>query len=720
MPGYNGAVAPRVTAVALALAAAALAGCAHTPPSPDAQEVDELTLEGARQLPPAAVKEHIVTSESSWWPSWVPLLGRVGWFEPTTWQADLRRITRYYEAHGYYQARVLEEQVLPAQRAGHVKLLVRLREGDPARVASLAIGGLDGLTPEQRATVLDKLPLKVGDIFLEDAWARTRSLLAARLRELGYAEAVLKAEAVVDAEAARVDATVEVTAGLRYRFGKVLVATDAAPQVPPRIIAEVASPDVKPGDWFSEAALAEAQARVYQMGVFGAVKVNRGAPDPERGTVPVVIDVREAPFHGVRLGAGFAGDLIRNEVRVVGEYTNRNLGLARLFDRTSLLDRLTLKAKLGWAVVPDVVTAIRCAAGSTQVTGCSSVKQGPIARLFAEYEVPRIFNQRTLGLRSSVDLSRALDNAYDYFGGEAKLGLDWRPRLELIISPSVNFDAFFLSSPVGVGSTAPTAAIGCPQLPAACLVGYVGLRVEYDRRDQRLEPRQGYYLALDLQGGLSQVRALVPYARAVPEARGYLSFGPEKNVTVAGKLKLGTLLAPGNETSIVSRFFSGGSDMRGFSTRRLSPMVAVAGKDPAGAPDYAHGQALSVGGSGLAEASLEVRWNLSETWVLAVFNDWGLVTSEPLGLAPDFFSNLYAAVGLGVRYRTPLGPIRLDLAYRLPLGRPQSVTQASDAAPPVQVTPNGGCFFGLGKSDAPYAGSPENLCAFHLSVGEAF
>lgn len=711
----------RVTAVAAALAASALIGCAHTPPSPDAQEVDELTLEGVKQLAPEAVKAHIVTSESSWWPSWVPLLGRLGWFEPTTWQADLRRIARYYEAHGYYQARVLEEQVLPSTRAGHVKLLVRLREGDPARVASLRIGGLEDLAPEHRAKALDALPLRVGDVFLEDAWERARSQLAARLRELGYAEVTVVAEAVVDADAAKVDATVDVTPGQRYRFGKILVATDAAPQVPPRLISDIAAPDVKPGDWYSESALAEAQARVYQMGVFGAVKVNRGAPDPERGTVPVVIDVREAPFHGVRLGFGAAGDLMHDEVHLVGEYTNRNLGLAHLFDRTSLLDRLTLRAKLGWAVVPDVVTAVSCAAGSSQATGCSSVKTGPIARLLAQYEVPRIFNQRTLGLRTSLDLSRALDSAYDYFGGEAKLGLDWRPRLDLLVSPSVNFDAFFLSSPVGFDARAPTGAIGCPTLPAACLVGYLGLRVELDHRDQRLEPRQGYYLALDLQGGVSQLNQLapelVPYARVAPEVRGYLSFGAEKRVTVAGKLRLGTLLAPGNQTSIMTRFFSGGSDMRGFSTRRLSPMVAVPSTDARGRTT---GLALAIGGSGLAEASLEVRWAVTDEWVLALFNDWGLVTTEPLGLAPAFFSNLYTAVGLGVRYRTPVGPIRLDLAYRLPLGRPQAVTYPGDypaAAPAVE--PNGGCFF-IGKAALPAGGSPENMCSLHLSVGEAF
>ena len=55
------------------------------------------------------------------------------------------------------------------------------------------------------------------------------------------------------------------------------------------------------------------QGFVFQLGVFGAVKVNRGAPDRDAGTVPVVVDVREAPFHTVRLGGGIGIDALRHE-----------------------------------------------------------------------------------------------------------------------------------------------------------------------------------------------------------------------------------------------------------------------------------------------------------------------------------------------------------------------------------------------------------------------
>ena len=108
------------------------AGCVTAPPTPDSAEVDSFDIEGEKRLKEADIKEKIVTGESSWLPPWVPWLGKQEWFDPITWQADLRRIQRFYEAHGFYQARVLED-VVTEVKPRHVKLLVRLREGEPAR-----------------------------------------------------------------------------------------------------------------------------------------------------------------------------------------------------------------------------------------------------------------------------------------------------------------------------------------------------------------------------------------------------------------------------------------------------------------------------------------------------------------------------------------------------------------------------------------------------------
>ena len=693
-------------------------------------EVDTFEIEGDKQVKEADIKEKIVTAQSSWLPAWVPLLGKREWFDPITWQADLRRIQRFYEANGFYQARVLEETVTEV-KPKHVKLLVRLREGEPAKVTSIDVRGLDKVEPDMQASVMVDLPLAVGDIFLEDSWARMKALLNLRLRELGYAEVQVTGEAIVDAEGGRADLGISIRPGQRYRFGKLFVATDSNAQVPAKLIADQASPEFPEGAFFSESAMAAAQARVFQMGVFAGVKVNRGIPDREAGTVPVVVDVKEAPFRSVRIGGGLGGDLIRQEVRGIFEYTDRNLGLSRFFFPNSRLDRLTLKAKLGVAFLPNVVDVIR---------GLATSKYGPTGRLYAEYEVPRMLGLRTLSFQGSLDLLRTLDNTYDYWALEGKLGVIWRPRIDVTVFPSLNFNGFLLQTALELRDTAPANAIGCPQAPDVCWVSFLDLNVELDRRDNRIEAREGYYLSLDAAGGISSALRLRPFFKVTPEARGYLSFGgKEKRLTLAGRVKFGVLLAPENDTPIVVRYFSGGAGMRGFQQRRLSPQIAVPTRDDiAGCPTRARlsgpdacpkeGTTLPIGGAGLFEASLELRWSVSENWVLALFNDWGLVPDRPWGSGQDLSQSLYTALGFGVRYRTALGPIRVDLAYRLPLGGPQQIINPERV--PFRSAP--GCFFGAGSglpfsdpylrspNPADYAGSPDNSCSAHLSIGEAF
>lgn len=709
-------------------------GCATVPVPPDAKEVDSFDIEGEKQLSERDIKEKIVTTTSPWLPTWLPGVEPF-WFDPITWQTDLRRIQRFYEANGYYQARVLED-VITEPKPKHVKLLVRLREGEAARVESLHVVGLEALAAEQQKAATEDLPLQKGDVFLEDSWAKLKALLALRLRELGYAEAAVEGEALVDADAAKVDLTVSVTPGLRYKFGTTFVVPYPNSQLPAKYIAETAQPDLVAGTPFSEDAMAKAQARVLQMGVFAGVRVNRGLPDRKAGTVPIVIDAREGPFHSIRFGGGIGGDLIRQEARAIFEYTNRDLGFSKFISPDSRLDRLTVKAKLGLAFIPNIVEVIRSA---------PLAKWGPTWRLYAQYEVPRVFNQRTVTFQGSADLNRTLDNSYNYDALETKLGLVWRPRTDLSIFPSLNANGFLLYTPLELRETVPSGAVGCPQAPQVCLVGYAQLTSEYDRRDDRLEPKEGFYLALDLAGGFSTTTQTRPFFKVTPEARGYVSLGKEKRVTLALRLKAGSLFAPENDTPIVVRYFSGGANMRGFYQRRLSPQIAVPSfrqdetcKGQLGCPVlpyYTEGTTLPLGGAGLLEGALEVRWHVTENWVLAVFNDWGLVTREPLGAATNFGQSLYTAVGLGVRYRTPLGPIRVDLGLRLPfVGGPQQVSNLSgtDGGDVKQVLSMPGCFLGLGSglpAGAPwqagstpmaYGGSPDNLCSAHLSIGEAF
>ena len=152
-----------------------------------------------KELKEDDVTERIVTNATPWWSRWFPFLGGTEWFDVNTWQADLRRITRVYEARGYYQARVLEDLVTETG-TGAVTLKVKLKEGVPATLRTLDLRGL-GQTPDLEPRLRARVPLKLGDVFLEEGWALTKAGLVSQLHEEGYAEAKVEGEAVVDLDA---------------------------------------------------------------------------------------------------------------------------------------------------------------------------------------------------------------------------------------------------------------------------------------------------------------------------------------------------------------------------------------------------------------------------------------------------------------------------------------------------------------------------------------
>ena len=100
------------------------------------------------------------------------------------WQADLRRIERYYQARGFYQAQVVRHAEEPVG-GNAVKLVAEVHEGEPTRIATVNITGMEALPQEHQRRVKEELPLKQGDIFEEANWEGVKDLLRSRLLRVG-------------------------------------------------------------------------------------------------------------------------------------------------------------------------------------------------------------------------------------------------------------------------------------------------------------------------------------------------------------------------------------------------------------------------------------------------------------------------------------------------------------------------------------------------------
>jgi translocation and assembly module TamA len=675
-----------------------VAGCASRQQQ-GAPIVKELHLTGNQALSDRQIQKKILTSATGWWP-----FAKKRLFDPVAWQADLKRIERLYVARGYYQAEVVSDQVKEKPPDG-VALTAQISEGPPTHIGQVTIEGLEPVPADVRAKVLDELPLVKGKRFTEDDWQAAKDQIDKRLRARGYAKAKVEGRALVDVKTHLAALTLFVTPGLLYRFGEIHVKSDPGARILPVFVWEQVRLAISEGELYNEEALQEAERRLFGMAVFSSARVVAEEPDDATQTVALRVVVREGPFRTLRLGGGVRADQIRNEVRLISEWTNRNfLGGMR---------KLSLRAEAGWAFIPNVYEAYD---GSTT----ADARGGPIGRLRLQFEQPRFLGRPSLREISWVESERTLELTYNSLSNRLHTGVAWQIRSTLQIYPAYHLEADYLDGPPASGAVTSPLTLGCKTTEDHCLVwlSYIEQVFTWDRRNHTLEPKRGFLLSLGLQEGGGPLQGDFTYLRVLPDARAYYSFGPDDDVTLSARVQVGGLwTASGNpeDSAVITRFYAGGAvSMRGFNDRRLSPLLlAPAPNNPAVAIT------VPIGGNGMVEGNFEVRYTVTPSVRLAGFVDFGEVTRGPF--SPGDIPGMLWAVGVGLRYLTPIGPIRVDIARRLPFGNLPGLYQVNPDTgliEPVPYTAAGDCF-GFGGSGQPTPVS-DGSCVLHIAIGEAF
>lgn len=175
------------------------------------------------------------------------------------------------------------------------------------------------------------------------------------------------------------------------------------------------------------------------------------------------------------------------------------------------------------------------------------------------------------------------------------------------------------------------------------LSGQVGI----DRTDSLLDPTKGFRLLARVEPEGSLAGSFSPYGRTQVDASGY--YPVADNIVLAGRVRVGSIIGAARERLAPSRRFyaGGGGSVRGFGYQQLGP------KDPNNDP---------IGGRSLNEAAFEARYRFGNYGIVG-FVDAGQVYR---GSTPDF-SNLRFGAGIGGRFYTNFGPMRLDVAT--PIGR---------------------------------------------------
>jgi translocation and assembly module TamA len=177
-------------------------------------------------------------------------------------------------------------------------------------------------------------------------------------------------------------------------------------------------------------------------------------------------------------------------------------------------------------------------------------------------------------------------------------------------------------------------------------IGALPASLSYDGSNDLLDPTTGYRLALRVSPEASLQSGTFGYARTQIDASLYQPFTP--TVTLAGRVRLGTIIGAGRDSIAPSRRFyaGGGGSVRGYGFQRLGPRDPVF-DDP-------------IGGRSVTEFAIEARIRRGN-WGIVPFLDGGNISTSPL----PKFDNLRFGAGIGVRYHTRFGPIRVDVGTPL-------------------------------------------------------
>jgi outer membrane protein insertion porin family len=517
---------------------------------------------------------------------------------------DLSNLRSFYALEGYYRAHIGPARI--DARDDQLRVSIPIEEGPRRLVESVAI---EGLTQLPAATALAGAALAPGAGFhpfhVDTAIERLQNLLDGR----GYRSAIVAPE-IEWVAPERAAVTLRVLEGEPSRVATVVVRgnsrTDTA--LVRRFL------DLEPGSAISDAALLEAQRALYGLGVFSSVRVRAPVDDGEFVARKVVVEVLEGKSRSVVLGAGWDSED----------------GPRGVFRAASLNLRGTL--------------------ASLQLDALVSDKEQDLRLLFRRpYLGPWRVETRTLAYYEQEQRT-----SYDVLRRGVNLGLTrWFGSLR----PGAYLDYRL------VEETAFASSRDLRREDADARVASLTLTALYDRRDDPVDPTRGWSAYLEIEQAEPTLEADADFGKLFGQLSWIRPLGGGRTLALSargGRLFPRGTPPPGGDAldsvPVSERFYAGGrTSHRAFRRDELGILGETLALDDDGEP-------LPLGGGVLALVNLDARFPLWGELGGVVFVDAGNVWRE----VADFdASELRLGAGVGLRYRLPFGPLRLEIGWKL-------------------------------------------------------
>ncbi|MDX1492549.1 MAG: BamA/TamA family outer membrane protein [Longimicrobiales bacterium] len=582
---------------------------------------------------------------------------------------DRVRLILWYRQRGFPDVQVDTPSVVRTN--GNARVVFSLDEGRPVIADSIVFTGVDGSTFDG---LLDNLPLREGDRLSTIALDATRDSITNRLANRGYAYAEVYRNALRPADDFyNAIVTFDIDPGPLSTYGEISVRGNQNLSVG----TVLRTAQISPGAVYRASEIDEATTRLYGLQIVRSASVRPVRSDTlslaRDSVIGVEIEVAEGDAYRVRAGGGLnTAECLNVEAR----WTSRNfLGGGRL---------LQVRGRVGNILASDFREILCNQSGRGdfgKLTGLASVefvqpwifstRNSLSASIFVERQaLPNIFVRRAVGAQLALSRTIAPQTILTGF---------YRPEVSELDAEDVLFCTGLLVCDPG----------DVAELEGANFLSPVGLSLARDRSDDLLNPRRGYRALVDFEHAAAWTTSDFRYNRVVAEASRYVPVG---SVVLAGRIKggwvgsggfagLGDARAGATIVHPQKRFYTGGaSSVRGFAQSNLGPRVLFAtparllGRDqgfgwcapedladltcdPADGTSF---QPRPTGGTRVLELNAELRFPVAFLEGV-VFGDAGQAWGRDQSIS---LASLELTPGVGIRFPSPVGPIRVDLAYR--------------------------------------------------------
>jgi outer membrane protein insertion porin family len=585
---------------------------------------------------------------------------------------DVRSLENIYHANGFPKVQVTPT-VLDDYEGRQNDIAVRfdIKEGQQLRVGTFNIVGNATFS---RAVLAPHLNTTEGQPFSEYYVAQDRDTVLNYYFNRGFPDATFEATAnPISGQSDRMNVTFTVQEGKQVFVDQVLVSGLA--HTKPRIVNRELQ--MAPGDPLSQIDMLKTQQKLYDLGIFNQVDVATQNPNGSEPTKNVLLDVQEAKRYTFTYGLGL--EFQTGQPTAIG--TDQAKGQTGVSPRVSLtITRLNLRGR-------NNTITFKADVGSLQQRGLIS------------YNAPRLFGNPNW----SLSFTGFYDNTLDVTTFTSQR-LEGSVQARQNVNKTSTLDYSFTYRRVKANNLEISPA-DIPLLSLPVRVGEPGVTYIRNTRDSDLESTKGSYNAVIAGVASRYFGSQADFSRLLIQNSTYYAFGRnrprEKKFVIARSTRLGlenafgntSILPPGqgcpdptqtncpNATVIplAERFLAGGGNShRGFGLNQAGPRDPVTG--------------FPLGGSALFLNNLELRFPPStlpyvhDNLSFALFWDGGNVFVDGRSMLDNLlrwrqknpgaclqeatanqcdFSYVSHAVGIGLRYRTPIGPVRFDFGYNL-------------------------------------------------------